>query len=117
MEQTEFEVLVKALNEKNSVAEILEALSGCDDEEVAAAAQSLRGQFSLAEIEGVERIYHVFEQEDDNGEMQEYAEWVMNNGDPMMAFIAWFFYSQFEIKDKDTYAAAGIRLVQPKKLK
>ncbi|WP_413110194.1 hypothetical protein [Thaumasiovibrio sp. DFM-14] len=117
MDQSDFELLVRELNTLASVPEILEQLCQSKEEEVSAAAKSLRGQFQLAELEGQKRIYHVFSQPNEQGEEEEFAEWVMNDGDEMIAFIAWFFYSQFEIKDKETYEAAGLKLVQPKKLK
>ncbi|WP_087020985.1 hypothetical protein [Thaumasiovibrio subtropicus] len=117
MEQTDFEALVKKLVALNGVGDVLTALAANKEAEVAEAAQGLQGKFQLAEMEGKNRVYHVFTQVNEAGEEEEFAEWVMNEGDELIVFIAWFFYSQFEIKDKETYAAAGIRLVQPKKLK
>ncbi len=117
MEQTEFESLVQQLIRLENVGDILSALVGCEEQEVSEAAQSLQGKFQLAEMDGENRVYHVFDHINDDGESEELAEWVMNQGDDMIVFISWFFYSQFEIKDKETYQAAGLKLVQPKKLK
>lgn len=107
MQQDEFEILVKELAQLDSVSAILEKLASNEEPEVAEAATALIGHFSLAEIEGEKRIYHVFSQENEQGELEEFAEWVMNDGDEMLRFIAWFFYTTFEITDKETYLAAG----------
>ncbi|OEE61857.1 hypothetical protein A1OK_08865 [Enterovibrio norvegicus FF-454] len=116
MEQQDFETLVKALCEKTSLPEALEVLKACDDAEVAEAASSMTGQFSLAETEsGVNRVYHVFTELNDEGKEEEYVEHVMNVGDDVIVFVAWFFYTQFEIKNRDTYAAAGRTYKQPKR--
>ena len=115
MQQDEFEILVKALCQKESLPQVLAALQATEELEVAEAAASLTGQFQLAEIEGEKRIYHVFTQENEQGEEQEYVEWVMNDGDEMLKFVAWFFYAMFEIKHKDTYQAAGRTYQQPKR--
>ncbi|TOB56313.1 hypothetical protein CGK03_20945, partial [Vibrio parahaemolyticus] len=40
---------------------------------------------------------------------------VMNEGDNMIKFAAWFFETFFEIKQKDTYMAAGKTYQQPKR--
>ncbi|WP_297476541.1 hypothetical protein [uncultured Photobacterium sp.] len=107
MQQDEFETLVKELAQLDSVSAILEMLTNNEEPEIAEAAAALIGHFSLAEIEGEKRIYHVFSQENEQGEPEEFAEWVMNDGDEMLRFIAWFFYTTFEITDKETYLAAG----------
>ncbi|PKF50480.1 hypothetical protein [Enterovibrio nigricans] len=115
MEQQDFETLVKALAETNGLPEALDMLKKCDDTEVAEAAEEMTGQFALAEIEGENRVYHVFTEENEQGEEQEFVEHVMNVGDEVMVFVAWFFYTQFEIKNRDTYAAAGRTYKQPKR--
>ncbi|MGF1785650.1 hypothetical protein L4D00_07645 [Photobacterium swingsii] len=115
MQQDHFVELVKALSQKENLPQVLDALKAVEDQEVAEAAVSLTGQFSLAEIEGEKRIYHVFTEANDDGEEQEYAEWVMNEGDDVMVFVAWFFYAMFEMKQKDTYQAAGRTYQQPKR--
>ncbi|MGF1692691.1 hypothetical protein [Photobacterium kagoshimensis] len=115
MQQDHFVELVKELSQKENLPQVLEALKAVEDQEVAEAAVSLTGQFSLAEIEGEKRIYHVFTEANDDGEEQEYAEWVMNEDDDVMVFIAWFFYAMFEMKQKDTYQAAGRTYQQPKR--
>ncbi|KOO04837.1 hypothetical protein [Vibrio nereis] len=117
MEQKEFEQLVKALCEKESLPQALEMLKTSEDEEVAAAAESLTGQFALAEVEGEKRIYHVTLQENEQGEEQEFIEHVMNEGDDVIRFVAWFFDAMFEVKRKDTYQAAGKTYQQPKRVK
>ncbi|MEZ9525164.1 hypothetical protein [Enterovibrio norvegicus] len=115
MEQQEFETLVKSLSEKTSLPEALELLKACEDEEVAAAASAMTGQFALAEVEGENRVYHVFTEQNDSGEEEEFVEHVMNVGEDVMVFVAWFFYTQFEITDRDTYAAAGRVFKKPKR--
>ncbi len=115
MEQKEFELLVKTLCEQPALPQALELLKQCEDEEVAQAAQSLVGQFALAEVEGEKRIYHVTVEADDNGEEQEYLEHVMNEGEHVIRFVAWFFDAQFGIKQKDTYQMAGKTYQQPKR--
>ncbi|PMH83833.1 hypothetical protein, partial [Vibrio cyclitrophicus] len=91
MQQNEFEVLVKAICALDSLPQALELLKSNEDTEVAEAAASLTGQFSLAEVEGEKRIYHVTLQENELGEEQEYIEHVMNEGDDLIKFAAWFF--------------------------
>ncbi len=71
-----------------------------EDTEVAEAAESLTGQFSLAEVDGEKRIYHVTLQENEQGEEQEYIEHVMNEGDDLIKFAAWFFETMSRIKAK-----------------
>ncbi|WP_117233169.1 hypothetical protein [Vibrio maerlii] len=115
MDQKEFEQLVKTLCEQTSLPQALDLLKQSADEEVAAAAESLTGQFALAEVEGEKRIYHVTLEADDNGEEQEYLEHVMNEGEHVIKFVAWFFDAQFGIKQKDTYQAAGKTYQQPKR--
>ena len=82
---------------------------------VAEAAQSLSGQFALAEVEGEQRIYHVTTEVDEQGEEQEYVEHIMNEGDNVVKFVAWFFDGFFDIKQKDVYQAAGKTYKQPKR--
>lgn len=117
MEQKEFEQLVKVLCEKETLPQALETLKAYEDEEIAGAAQSLTGQFALAEVEGEQRIYHVTVQENDQGEEQEFIEHVMNEGDDVIRFVSWFFEAMFEVKRKDTYQAAGKTYQQPKRVK
>lgn len=117
MEQKEFEQLVKVLCEKETLPQALETLKAYEDEEIAGAAQSLTGQFALAEVEGEKRIYHVTVQENDQGEEQEFIEHVMNEGDDVIRFVSWFFEAMFEVKRKDTYQAAGKTYQQPKRAK
>ncbi|BAX54810.1 hypothetical protein FA893_16040 [Photobacterium damselae subsp. piscicida] len=115
MQQNEFEVLVKELAQKETITDVLNALSAVEEEEIAQAAEDLKGHFCLAEIEGEKRIYHVFTQENEAGEEQEFVEWVMNEGEEMLKFAAWFFYTNFEIKQRGTYQAAGRTYQQPKR--
>ena len=117
MEHKQFEELVTALCEKENLPQALEVLKQHENEEVAEAAQSLTGQFALAEVDGEQRIYHVTMQENDNGEEQEYVEHVMNEGDDLIRFVAWFFEVMFDVKRKDTYQAAGKTYQQPKRAK
>lgn len=115
MQQNEFETLVKEITLQENMPKALELLKACEEEEVAQAAESLTGQFGLAEVDGEKRIYHITLQEDESGVEQEYVEHVMNEGDNMIKFAAWFFETFFEIKQKDTYMAAGKTYQQPKR--
>jgi hypothetical protein len=115
MLQNEFELLVKQLCEKENLPEALGCLKASDDTEVAEAAESLSGQFALAEVEGEKRIYHVTVQTDEQGQQEEFVEHVMNEGDDVIQFVAWFFYAMFDVKQKETYQAAGKTYKQPKR--
>ncbi|MDD1796321.1 hypothetical protein L4D06_13490 [Enterovibrio makurazakiensis] len=115
MEQQDFETLVKALCETTSLPDALNLLKASDDENIAEAATALTGQFSLAEMEGENRVYHVFTDVNDSGEEEEFADHVMNVGEDVIVFVAWFFFTQFDIKDRDTYAAAGRIYKLPKR--
>lgn len=57
MQQNEFEALLKEICQKENLPQALELLKACEEEEVAQAAESLTGQFGLAEVEGEKRIY------------------------------------------------------------
>ena len=114
MQQNEFETLLKNISAKETLPEALELLKQ-SEEEIAQAAQSLEGQFFLAEVEGERRIYHVTVQENEAGEEQEFVEHVMNEGEHLIKFSAWFFETFFEIKPKDTYKSAGKTYQQPKR--
>ena len=115
MEHKEFEELVKAASQQEALPQALAVLKASEDQEVAEAAASLAGQFSLAEVDGEKRIYHVTTHEDEQGEEQEFVEHVMNEGDEVIRFVAWFFDAMFEVKRKDTYQAAGKTYLQPKR--
>lgn len=115
MQQNEFEALVKSLCEKENLPQALEQLKASEDEEVSQVAESLTGQFVLAEVEGEKRIYHATVQLNDQGEEQEFVEHVMNEGDDVIKFVAWFFDANFDVKPKDTYQAAGKTYKQPKR--
>ncbi|MCL9780275.1 hypothetical protein M9194_02370 [Vibrio sp. S4M6] len=115
MQQNEFESLVVTLCEAEDLPQVLELLKENQDEEIATAAQSLSGQFALADAEGEQRIYHVTTQPDEQGNEQEYVEHIMNVGDDVIKFVAWFFDSQFDVKQKQTYQAAGKTYKQPKR--
>ncbi|WP_434999335.1 hypothetical protein ACRZ5S_16090 [Vibrio scophthalmi] len=115
MEHKEFEELVKAASQQEALPQALTILKASEDQEVAEAAASLAGQFSLAEVDGEKRIYHVTTHEDEQGEEQEFVEHVMNEGDEVIRFVAWFFDAMFEVKRKDTYQAAGKTYLQPKR--
>lgn len=115
MEYNQFEALVLSLCEQQTLPQALVILKTCDDQEVAQAADSLTGQFALAETEGARRIYHVTLQENEQGEEQEFVEHVMDEGDDVIRFVAWFFEAMFDVKRKDTYQAAGKTYQQPKR--
>lgn len=115
MEQQDFESLVKAAMQCADLPKTLAYFKDCENEIVAETAQSLTGQFSVAEVDGKQKIYHVFSEINEQGEEEEFAEFIMNVNDDIMLFIAWFFYTQFEIKNRDTYAAAGKTYQQPKR--
>lgn len=109
MKHDYFVKLVKKLDEKDTLPEVLEILKGLSDSTISECAKSLTGQFSLCEIDGEKRIYHVEVRESDDPEQEaeEYAEWIMNEGDDVIKFIAWFFDAMFSIEKKDVYTAAG----------
>ncbi|MGC9401190.1 hypothetical protein [Vibrio genomosp. F10] len=115
MQQNEFETLVKALCQLEGLPQALEALKASEDPDIAEVAASLSGQFSLADVEGESRIYHVTVEENEQGEEQEFVEHVMNEGDDVIKFVAWFFDAQFGMKQKETYQAAGKTYRQPKR--
>lgn len=115
MLHNEFETLVKELCLKENLPQALELLKACEDSEVAEAAESLTGQFALAEVEGEKRIYHVTLQENDKGEKEEFVEHVMNEGEDVIIFVAWFFSTMFDLKQKDIYQTAGKTYRQRKK--
>lgn len=115
MQQNQFESLVKELCQLPSLPQALEALKNHEDQDIAETAQTLTGQFALAEVEGEKRIYHVTHEKDEQGEEQEFIEHVMNEGEDVIKFVAWFFDSQFSVKPKETYQAAGKTYQQPKR--
>ncbi|CAM3754469.1 hypothetical protein [Vibrio aquimaris] len=115
MEHKEFSELVTALCKQEGLPQALEILKSNHNEDVAQAALSLVGQFSLAEVEGERRIYHVTIEQNDQGEEQEYIEHIMNEGDDVIRFVAWFFEVMFDVKCKDTYQAAGKTFQQSKR--
>ena len=115
MEQKAFEVFVKTLCGQDSLPLALDMLQSSEDTEIAEAARSLVGQFSAAEVDGKKRIYHISVHKNDSGEQQEFVEHIMDEGDDLILFIAWFFELMFEIKGKDIYHAAGKTYKQPKR--
>ena len=115
MQHSEFETLVKTLCTLESVPSALKFLQMNSDSDVAEAAKSLSGQFALAEVDGENRIYHVTTQLDDQNVEQEYVEHIMNEGDDSIRLIAGLFDIMFDVKNKDTYAAAGKTYSQPKR--
>ncbi|MCE7626219.1 hypothetical protein ACGRPS_21850 [Vibrio furnissii] len=115
MQQNEFEALVKQLCAQAALPQALDMLRASDDADIADAAQSLTGQFALADVEGEQRIYHVTVRADEQGVEQEYVEHIMNEGDDVVKFVAWFFDIMFDVKVKDTYQAAGKTYKQPKR--
>lgn len=116
MQQSQFESIVKHLCQFSTLPEVLAELKKSEEPEIVAAAMALTGQFAIAEVENEQRIYHVTSEMDEQGEEQEFVEHVMNEGEDVIKFIAWFFESQFEVKRKDTYQAAGKTYQQPKRL-
>lgn len=115
MEQKYFETLVTSLCATSSLPEALEILKICDNESIQSEANALTGQFSIAQSEGKSRIYHVFTEENEEGIEEEFVEHVMFLDDEVLVFIAWFFYTQFDIKHRETYAAAGRTYTPPKR--
>ncbi|SJL84420.1 hypothetical protein [Vibrio palustris] len=115
MQQSDFEALVVRLCADSDLPTALATLKNADDEQVAEAAQDLTGQFTLAEVEGEERIYHVTFETNPQGGQDEFFEYIMNKEDDVIRFIAWFFDTQFGVKRKDVYQAAGKTYQQPKR--
>ena len=116
MDSVQFEQLVKQLVKTQDIPEALALLKASQIEEIVTAAEGLTGQFAIAEVQGQQRIYHQFQEMNDANESQEFVDHIMNLGDDMIVFVAWFFYTQFDIKDSETYAAAGKTYKQPKKV-
>ena len=115
MEFKQFELLVKSLCEQESLPQALQLLKQSEVDEVAQAAESLTGQFALAEAKGAKRIYHISMQTNEQGEQQEFVEHIMDEGDDVIRFVAWFFDAMFDVKRKETYQAAGKTYQQPKR--
>jgi hypothetical protein len=115
MEHKEFEAIVRQACESANLPTALAYFKSVADEGIAQAAESLVGQFALAEVEGEKRVYHVSLELNDQGVEEEYVEFVMNEGDDVVKFVAWFFDSQFDIKAKEVYQAAGKTYQQPKR--
>ncbi|MGL6172093.1 MAG: hypothetical protein ACRC1S_09410 [Vibrio sp.] len=115
MQHSQFEALVKLLCQQASLPQALELLKNSEDQTIAEVAQSLSGQFAVAEVEGEQRIYHVTTEIDEQAVEQEYVEHIMNEGDDVVKFVAWFFESGFDIKAKQVYQAAGKTYQQPKR--
>ncbi len=107
MENKAFQQLVLELCQTENLPQALALLQQNSDEDIAQAAKSLAGTFMVAEVKGKSKIYHSFTDTNEQGETEEFVEHVMDMGDEILKFVAWFFYSQFEIKNKDTYLAAG----------
>lgn len=110
-----FKTLVKTLCQQPSLPQALELLKANDEQEVAEAAHSLTGQFALAEVNGEKRIFHVTVDKDESGKEQEFVEHIMNEGEDVIKFVAWFFYTMFDVKEKETYQAVGKTYQQPKR--
>ncbi|MCK6264018.1 hypothetical protein KP803_12125 [Vibrio sp. ZSDE26] len=117
MQHSEFETLVQNLCQLDSLPKALEMLKDDVNADIAEVAASLTGQFALAEVEGESRIYHVTVEENEQGEAEEFVEHVMNEGDDIIKFVAWFFDAQFGMKQKETYQVAGKTYRQPKRSK
>jgi lantibiotic modifying enzyme len=115
MLQKEFDNYIKALSLLSGLPQVLAELKQSDNQDVAEAAKALTGQFAVAEVEGEKRIYHVTVQLNDSGDKEEFVEHVMNEGDDVIVFIAWFFSSFFDTKPKQIYQAVGKTYKQPKK--
>jgi hypothetical protein len=115
MLQHEFEQLVKQACQAGNLPLALDVLKQAGDDDVASVASSLSGQFMIAEIDGEQRIYHVYTETDAQGESQEFAEYIMNEGEDVIRFIAWFFETMFSIKKKQTYQAVGKTYIQPRR--
>ncbi|WP_158116770.1 hypothetical protein [Vibrio cincinnatiensis] len=114
MQQNQFEALVNILCQQPNLPQALDVLKTNENPDIAEAAQALTGQFALAEVDDEKRIYHVTHESNEQGEEQEFFEHVMNEGEDIIKFVAWFFDSQFSVKTKETYQAAGKTYQQPK---
>ncbi len=115
MDNQQFITVVKQACAEVNLPAALNFLKQVDDPEVAEAAQALTGQFMLAEVGGEQRVYHTTFEPDDQGVETEYVEYIMNEGDETIVFVAWFFETQFDMKRKDVYTAAGRTYKQPKR--
>ena len=115
MQHAEFETLIKQAIETKGLAPALEFFAKSEHAEISDAAASLQGQFSAAELDGQLRIYHVTEQANEQGETEQFLEHIMNEGDDVIQFVAWFFESQFDYSAKEIYQIAGKSYKQPKR--
>lgn len=114
MNQNDFDQLVKSASECADLPQALALFQESEFEEVAEVANSLKGQFAVAEVDGEQRVYHVTtEQEGDD--LQEFVEHIMNVDEPVIKFVAWFFDAYFDVKPSDTYKIAGKTYRQPKR--
>lgn len=115
MENQTFTSIVKQACDQANLPAALNFLKQVAEEDIANAAQELTGQFMLAEVDGEQRIYHTTIEPNDDGVDTEYVEYIMNEGDEAIIFVAWFFETYFDIKRKEVYAAAERTYKQPKR--
>ena len=115
MNQQAFSALIRDANQMKSLPLVLAYLQQVDELDIVEVANSLAGQFSIADVDGEKRIYHVTTELNDEGVETEYVEHVMNEDDDSIVFISWFFESYFDMKRKDIYSAAGRTYQQPKR--
>jgi hypothetical protein len=115
MDSQAFTSLVELACEQQNLPAALAYLQQVEDADIAGVATSLVGQFSLADVDGEKRIYHVSIEPNDEGIETEYVEHVMNETDETIVFIAWFFETFFDMKRKEIYSIAGRTYKQPKR--
>lgn len=114
MTQDDFVQLVKDASACEDLPAALTLLQQSEDEEVAEVALGLKGQFAVAEVNGEQRVYHVTTQQEGD-DLEEFVEHIMNTDEPTIKFVAWFFDAFFDMKQSDTYKAAGKTYRQPKR--
>ncbi len=115
MQHKQFEDLLTLLLKQATLAEALAELKNSSTSAIAEVAMALTGQFASAEVNGQLQIFHVTACQDANGEEQEFVEHIMNEGEDIIKFIAWFFESQFDYSQKEIYQMAGKTYQQPKR--
>ncbi len=100
MQKPELINLIQQLTQQTDIPSALPLLMECDDEVIKETAQALSGHFALAQSDDKEKIYYLFEQENEQGEQEEFVEFIMNSDDSINEFILWFFTRFFDIEEE-----------------
>ncbi|WP_163935139.1 PQQ-dependent sugar dehydrogenase [Paraferrimonas sp. SM1919] len=114
MQDIEYSKLVATLVEQSSVAAVLNYLANSEEPELAEVAAELQGNL-LLDPDNNQKVFFVYTEINDEGEQEQFQEFVMNKDDEVLVFIAWLFFSFFEVKHRETYAAVNRTYTQPKR--